>query len=197
MKIILSIVLLFITTLSLKGQDCHILDSLTSYRGVKFGSDFPDTLKKVFKCDTLDDNRLRYDLWLPMTQFKKYHDYRSWFVIGETFDFVKFLCTPNKKTYSVMLVKNRTFEKPVLIMGNSYPAFYNSVIDELEYTFGTATYKNDKFEGDGEKFIINCWDCTDKEIMFSLSYKGKEMEYLLVISDKNIEKNYKREKYRN
>lgn len=197
MKKILSIVLILNIALSLKGQDCNILDSLTSYRSMKFGQKFPDTLKDIFICDTLDDDRLRYTLWQPTTHLKGGNQYKGWFVVGETFEFIRFFYTPSKMLYAVVLQKEEESDKTVVITGNNFPAFYSSVVKELEYTFGTATYKNDRYESQGEKFVLSSWNCNNKTILFSLSYKSNHKEYLLAITDENIERSYKRERYRN
>jgi hypothetical protein len=176
---------LFFTTTSF-GQDCKTLDNFTSFHGVKFGKQFPDSLRKY--CD-IDYNEVRSDFTFSISndKIKAVPKFSEWLVFRLSFSNIAFGALKDGRIYCAVLQQDLDNTDSIYLSHNEYPLFFEQVTEELSSLFGKLTKQDNTDDIFGNK-ITREWDCEKMRVTLSLYRLGHSSYYSLMIIDKELEK---------
>ena len=176
------------------SQDCKTLDNFVAFHGVKFGSPFPDSLRKYCQ---VKYNQQRSDsifmIWEE--EVKKKKQFQEWVNVRQSFSYAAISALKDGRVYLVLLQHPINIDDTLLISQKFYPLFYSSVCDELMSVFGKFS-KEEIFEDLFSKELVRTWDCEKMKIEFSMGLTTFRT-YTLTITDKKLDKERKILKYTN
>src|ERR1700730_3450542 len=141
MKVLSSFLFFLIIIFSCNAQDCNTLNEFNSFHGLRFGQEFPDSLKQYFSILDQTSSYIDYDLnekklKSQTTIFNKFY---KWFYFGETFSDLSISCLRDGKIFRFELRKFPRGEDSVEVRNNKFPDSFLNISDEVTSLFGKST----------------------------------------------------------
>ena len=188
----LLVFILVATSLVASSQDCNLLDSVRSFKGIKFGKPIPNNIKN--RCMKLPKSSndtlfvLVADSVLNNPSLFKYTSFK------EQFESIDFGTLKNGDIYSVTLTQEAKGRDTVAINAKEDPPFITSVHHELVRLFGNESEaKLGKTQGMGNYYRFK-WICNNIEVSLTFLISIQNL-FFLEIKDKELEKMKSLEEY--
>jgi hypothetical protein len=167
------------------SQNCHILDDLTTFKGLKFGNKLPDDLiKKLGESSKRGNTK---NLFLEdiatgnlSTKYKKLFRFGIFFFSDVAID-----ATQKNELYKISLFRKLTKEDLQYISEKQLPVSFNDIVNEFTNTFGTPTKNTiepeDVFTKVLGRNIIYNWECKKMKLELKMTF-GSNTSHLNTIT---------------